>query len=103
MTVKGQMNNQKIYIGHIPASYDANTVEQLFSAYGKITEVIYPTDKKTKQPKGYAFVTFANPGSAERALEKNDEELQDQKLIVEIAIEKTTKKKVEDTIDEDKQ
>jgi len=85
------MNSQKIYVNHLPTSYDANNIEQLFSAYGKIADVNYPIDKKTNQPKGYAFITFANPNSAERALEKNNDEIEGKLLIVEIATEKADK------------
>lgn len=82
------MKNSVIYIKNLPLSYDSNTIEQLFSAYGKITKVSYPTDKKTKQPKGYAFVTFENPKNAQLALEKNNEEIEGQALIVELSKEK---------------
>ena len=90
------MDIQKIYVNYIPTSYDANTIEQLFSAYGKITEVNYPIDKDTNQPKGYAFITFLNPKSAQRALEKNNEELDGKTLIVELAKERISAGKSQD-------
>ena len=99
------MNNSVIYIKNLPASYDANTIEQLFSAYGKITNVSFPIDKKSKQPKGYAFVTFKNAKSALLALEKNNEEIEGKTLIVEMTKDKTPqnnpiyKGKVKDTND----
>ncbi|MDH3325141.1 MAG: RNA-binding protein [Gammaproteobacteria bacterium] len=86
------MNSKKIYVNHIPASYDTDAINEMFSSYGKILKVDYPVDKKTKQTKGYAFITFNDSASAQNALEKNDVELEEKKLIVEIAIEKTPEK-----------
>jgi len=97
------MNNQKIYVNHIPTSFDKDKVEQLFSAYGKIIEVHYPIDRKTKKPKGYAFVTFEEASSTQKALEKNNEETDGQTLVVEIAKEKPPKKKAKDKLNHDKQ
>jgi len=85
------MNNQKIYINHIPATFDVSRLEQLFSAYGKITQVNYPLDRKTNKPKGYAFVTFEKSDCAQLALEKNNEKIQGNTLIVELAKEKPAK------------
>jgi RNA recognition motif-containing protein len=86
------MDNQ-IYVKNIPISYDENKVEELFSSYGKIVEVHYPVDRKTNKPKGYAFVTFEESSSTQKALEKNSEEIEGQTLIIEIAKEKPAKKK----------
>ena len=83
------MKPQIIYIKNIPASYDMDTLNQLFSAYGKIAKISYPLDKKTEDAKGYAFITFENPGSAERALEKNGDEIEGKKLIVEFSRDQT--------------
>jgi len=79
------MNTNVIYVKNIPTSHESNTIEQLFSTYGKITSISYPIDKKTKQPKGYAFVTFQNEADAQRALEKNNDEIEGKTLIVEIS------------------
>jgi len=87
------MDNSKIYVNHIPSSYDEGTLEQLFSAYGKIIDIQYPIDKKSNLPKAYAFITFANANSANRALEKNNEELDGKTLIVEIAEERPVSNK----------
>ena len=97
------MDNQKIYVKNIPISYDNNKVEELFSSYGKIAEVHYPVDRKTNKPKGYAFITFEEPSSTQKALEKNNEQIEGQTLIVEIAKEKPAKKKTKDRDKNDKQ
>jgi len=85
---RGQMNSPTIYVNQIPASYDVNDINELFSTYGKITAVTYPVDKKTNLAKGYAFVTFDNAESAQQSLEKNNTEIEENILIVEIAKEK---------------
>ena len=88
------MNNQKIYINHIPTSYNATQVKELFTACGTITEINYPLDKKTHKPKGYAFITFEDTNATQNALQKNHEEIEGQVLIVEIAKEKSEKIKI---------
>ena len=82
------MNEQTIYINNLPASYDSDTVGQLFSAYGEIARISYPLDKNN-QAKGYAFITYANSSAAERALERNDQEIEGQKLVVEFSRNQT--------------
>jgi len=83
------MKPQIIYIKNLPISYDEDRVFQLFSAYGKITKISYPIDKKTNQAKGYAIIRFANSEAAERALEKNGEEIEEKKLVVEYSKDQT--------------
>ena len=83
------MNEQIIYVRNLPVSYDTDAINQIFSAYGKITKISYPVDKKTNQAKGYAFVTFANADAAEKALEKNGDETDGEKLIVEFSRNQT--------------
>ncbi len=73
----------QIYIGNIPKFIDQNRLETLFCAYGKITEINYPIDRKTEEPKGYGFITFAKQESAERALEKNGDDIEGQTITVE--------------------
>ena len=83
------MQPKIIYIKNIPTSYDEDTVRQPFSAYGKIIKTSCPIDKKTNLSKGYAFVTYEKYESAERALEKNDAEIDGEKIIVEYSKNQT--------------
>lgn len=81
----------QLYVKHIPASFDTDSLRNLFSGYGNITEINYPIDKKTTLPKGYAFLTFETLEAAERALEKNNFEVEGQSLVVEMAKDKSVK------------
>jgi len=83
------MKEQTIYINNLPESYDSDTVSQLFSAYGKIARISYPLDKKNNRTKGYAFITYTNYEAAERALERNNQEIQGNTLIVEFSKNQT--------------
>jgi len=83
------MKSPVIYVKNIPITYDIDTINQLFSAYGKIAKVSYPIDTKTKDAKGYAFVMFEKLDAAERALEKNGDEIEGENLIVEYSKEQT--------------
>lgn len=82
------MTNNKIYLGNLIKSLDSSKLEQLFSAYGEIKEISLPTDKKTGEGKGYAFITYAKPEAAARALSKNGDEIEGQAITVEIATER---------------
>ena len=44
-------------------------MEDAFGKYGPITEVKVVTDRDSGRPKGFAFVSFENPGDADAAKE----------------------------------
>lgn len=84
--------SNKIYVGQLPSAITEDDLKSHFASYGEINEINLPTDRKTGQTKGYAFISFAGPESAEAALAENDKELLEQSITVEIAVEKRKKK-----------
>lgn len=44
-------------------------LEEIFSEYGEVTSIYYPMDLKTRTPRGFAFVRYADEATAERAVE----------------------------------
>jgi RNA recognition motif-containing protein len=86
------MPNRKIYLGNLNQTTTDIQIKEYFSEYGEITEISLPLDRKTQQPKGYAFISFADQNSAERALEKDGELLLGQEITVQLATEKRKKK-----------
>lgn len=47
-------------------------MEALFSELGELEDVFLPMDRATGRPRGFAFVTYADPDAADEAMEKFD-------------------------------
>ena len=86
------MPNNKIYLGNLSKTVTDSLLKAHFAEYGEITEVHLPLDGKSKETKGYAFITFALESAAENALEQDGKEFLDQEISVQIATEKRRKK-----------
>lgn len=82
------MQQNKLYVGNFPYSVDEDQLRDLFSGYGAIEELAMIRDRETGQPKGFAFITFAQQQSAEKALELNGNDLGGRPLKVNMATEK---------------
>ena len=79
------MQKNKLFIGGLPWSVTNDTLRELFSQYGEITEAIIITDRDSGRSKGFCFVTFANEADAQKALEMDGKEVEGRKIIVNIA------------------
>ena len=82
------MQQNKLYVGNFPYSVDESQLRDLFSEYGAIEELAMIRDRETGQPKGFAFITFAQQQSAEKALQLNGRDLGGRALKVNMATEK---------------
>lgn len=82
------MQQNKLYVGNFPYSVDEAQLRDLFSGYGEIDELALIMDRDTGRSKGFAFITFSQQQSAEKALEQNGKELGGRALKVNIAQEK---------------
>jgi RNA recognition motif-containing protein len=85
------MQQNKLYVGNFPYSVDADQLRGLFSAYGEISDLAMIMDRDTGRPKGFAFVTFAQQQSAEKALEQNGRDLGGRPLKVNMAQERDSR------------
>ncbi len=81
------MQNQ-LFIGNLAFSTTKEDLEGAFSVYGPIIEVKIPTDRYTGRVRGFAFVTFENQQSAEKALALDGKELNGRPIRVNVAQEK---------------
>lgn len=79
------MQKNKLFIGGLPWSVTNDSLRELFSQYGEITEAIIITDRDSGRSKGFGFVTFANEADAQKALEMDGKEVDGRKIIVNIA------------------
>jgi len=59
----------KVYVGNLPFSVDDNSLKELFSQYGEVTEAVVIQDRDSKRSKGFGFVTFTDEESAKKAIE----------------------------------
>lgn len=79
------MDKNKIFIGGLPWSVTSDTLREMFSQYGEITEAIVISDRDTGRSKGFGFVTFTNAEDAQKALEMDGKQVEERTLVVNIA------------------
>ena len=60
--------NSKLYVGNLPFDTTENDLQDLFAAFGPVTEVNLVTERDTGRSRGFAFVTMATPEGAQAAV-----------------------------------
>ena len=74
---------KRIYVGNLPFSATQGDVEELFRAFGEVTEVHLVTDRQTGQPRGFGFVEMPDAEAADDAISKlNNQDFQGRNLKV---------------------
>ncbi|KAF8393612.1 hypothetical protein HHK36_021856 [Tetracentron sinense] len=61
----------KIFVGGVSWETTEETFTEHFEKYGEITDSVIMKDKNTRRPRGFGFVTFANPDVLDKVLEDN--------------------------------
>jgi len=62
--------NAKLYVGNLSFSTTAEELRAAFEPFGQVDDIHIATDRETGQPRGFAFVTYANADDAKVAAEK---------------------------------
>ncbi|XP_020491453.1 RNA-binding motif protein, X chromosome isoform X1 [Labrus bergylta] len=76
----------KLFIGGLNTETTEKALEQYFSKYGRIVEVLLMKDRETNKSRGFAFVTFDTPADAkDAAREMNGKSLDGKPIKVEQA------------------
>ncbi|XP_028816622.1 RNA-binding motif protein, X chromosome [Denticeps clupeoides] len=76
----------KLFIGGLNTETTEKALEQYFSKYGRIVEVLLMKDRETKKSRGFAFVTYDSPADAkDAAREMNGKTLDGKSIKVEQA------------------
>ncbi|KAI7801942.1 putative RNA-binding motif protein, partial [Triplophysa rosa] len=76
----------KLFIGGLNTETSEKVLEAYFSKFGRISEVLLMKDRETNKSRGFAFVTFENPGDAkDAAREMNGKPLDGKPIKVEQA------------------
>ncbi|VVA43477.1 conserved hypothetical protein [Candidatus Roizmanbacteria bacterium] len=79
------MDKNKIFVGSLPWSINNDSLKELFAQYGEVTEAVVIMDRETSKSKGFGFVTFSTPESAQKALEMSGKEVDGRAIVVNIA------------------
>jgi cold-inducible RNA-binding protein len=60
--------NTKLYVGNLSFDTTENDLQDMFAAYGPVTEVNLIMDRMSGRSRGFAFVTMATPEGAQAAI-----------------------------------
>ncbi|OXC67409.1 hypothetical protein AYX13_04130 [Cryptococcus neoformans] len=75
-----------ILIGNLSWNSTDDTLLQVFSAYGTVTDCIVMKDRETGRSRGFGFVTYGSPQEAEAAIAAmNEQELDGRRVRVNMA------------------
>lgn len=81
----------KIFVGNLSFQTTDDTLRSLFTSHGSVDEVAVITDRDTGRPRGFAFVTMADDGEAQAAIDAlNGSDLDGRSLNVNQARERTS-------------
>ncbi|XP_006659294.1 heterogeneous nuclear ribonucleoprotein 1 [Oryza brachyantha] len=61
----------KIFIGGLPKDTTMGTFKEYFGKYGEIVDAVIMKDRFTQKPRGFGFITFADPAVVDRVIEDN--------------------------------
>ena|SRR3989442_1425586 len=80
------MNDNRLFVGNLSYQTIENDLQEYFSQAGAVTSVNLMLDKFTGKSRGFAFVEFATPAEAAKAVETfHGKEFQGRPLTVNIA------------------
>ena len=80
---------KKLFVGGLSWNTTQDGLRDAFSKFGEIEDVHLATDRDSGRSRGFGFVTFSDPASADKAIsEMNDKELDGRTLKVDHAQDK---------------
>lgn len=82
----------KLFVGNLPYSVKDESLAEIFSEAGEVTEARVVFDKFSGRSRGYGFVTMVDEESAQKAIEEmNGKEVDGRKITVNISRPKEQK------------
>jgi RNA recognition motif-containing protein len=73
----------KLYVGNLSFKTTENDLQDLFGAYGAVTDTAIITDRETGRSRGFGFVTMGGSAEGEAAIKALDgKEFEGRKLTV---------------------
>ncbi len=80
------MNPTRLFVGNLSYQTAESDLQNYFAQAGSVTSVNLMLDKVTGKSRGFAFVEYANPEEANKAIEQfHNKEFQGRSLTVNIA------------------
>jgi len=80
------MNQNRLFVGNLSFQTGENDLQDYFAQAGAVTSVNLMMDKMTGKSRGFAFVEFATPEEANKAVEQShNKEFQGRQLTVNVA------------------
>ena len=80
------MNQNRLFVGNLSYQTAENDLQDYFAQAGAVTSVNLMMDKMTGKSRGFAFVEFATPEEANKAVEQfHNKEFQGRALTVNVA------------------
>jgi cold-inducible RNA-binding protein len=80
------MNPNRLFVGNLSYQTMENDLQEYFSQAGVVTTVNLMLDKVTGKSRGFAFIEFATPEEANKAVEQfHNQEFQGRALTVNVA------------------
>ncbi len=64
---------ERIYVAGVDYEATEKELEEYFGKWGKVKDVLIMCDRLTKKPRGFAFISFENPKSAQALLNATEE------------------------------
>ena len=80
------MSQARLFVGNLSFQTGENDLQDYFAQAGAVTSCNLMTDKMSGRSRGFAFVEFATPEEAQKAIEQfHDKDFQGRKITVNIA------------------
>lgn len=82
--------NHRLYVGNLSYTVTTESLQARFAEFGDVVETHVVTDRETKRPRGFAFVTMTTASAATYAIEQlNDTMFEGRALRVNVAQERS--------------
>jgi cold-inducible RNA-binding protein len=80
------MNPTRLFVGNLAYQTGENDLSDYFAQAGAVTSVNLMLDKTTGKSRGFAFVEFATPEEAQKAIEQfHNQDFQGRSITVNVA------------------
>jgi RNA recognition motif-containing protein len=80
------MSQARLFVGNLSFQTGENDLQDYFAQAGAVTSVNLMLDKMTGRSRGFAFVEYASPEEAQKAIDQfHDKDFQGRKITVNVA------------------
>eukprot|EP00408_Alexandrium_pacificum_P027735 CAMPEP_0171205984 /NCGR_PEP_ID=MMETSP0790-20130122/26829_1 /TAXON_ID=2925 /ORGANISM="Alexandrium catenella, Strain OF101" /LENGTH=105 /DNA_ID=CAMNT_0011671515 /DNA_START=51 /DNA_END=365 /DNA_ORIENTATION=- len=66
-------SNGKVFVGGLPRNVSEADLTAYFERFGAITDVVVMKDRETGEPRGFGYVTYDNPESVDKVIERHSD------------------------------